>query len=83
MIVRSYDWVQSDEFYLVLVWKASFSLHEVNFNSFNATPRRERAPLMQWIADLRRENDSRHLIHARVELYESSSLAAKREPSLL
>ena len=50
---------------------------------FSATPRCEWALLMQRIEDLKRENESRHLIHARVELYESSCLAPKREASLL
>ena len=48
-----------------------------------AWPREERAPRIHWIADLRRQKESRHRIHERVEEYDSFHFSARRAASLI
>ena len=51
--------------------------------AFTAWPDAERAPLMAWMEECRREKDRRHLGQLIVELYGWSHLAARRVASRL
>ena len=47
---------------------ASALTRSIGRGDLEAWPQEERAPLIHWMADLRRENERRHLSQERVEL---------------